>query len=671
MKLLSKINATFFLLTISCTPLIANVGGMSGSNIFTIEGGSSTDPTYRIVSASTFGPAVFQGTVSVVSGNDITFATDTDDNNDTIYPFFAAGSFDPDVMIPQVSATYDANGSVTGVSFSNTHYSNMFTSSQGFTSAPQVIISPSDTGGDDAEVTANLTSGEITSFSVASGSGGSGYTTEPDVTIVAGPHFARIIDQSSAYYGRCFLISANTRTTLTLDMSNADNPLHNAEDYFSEDTLVEVVPAATLGSIFGSYDLDDSNWNSADSWWTVTGAEVDWVYIFESKLGGYTIYTHIEESGGLNGWYSRGEGYDVKCNNTVIYPDEAFIIARRSAGTVTIQSEIAFSDAPGQILLPESGERYIANNPFGMDLLLTELIPSTEIDDDDTIDTKFRAGDDDNDTDKDTITILAGALWKEYWYQSGVNSGVTTAMKAGARSVSGGVSTSDLFIGSGSVTALQSCSDTAGSSTVTNYNDGNYTKISASNITRDLTGFTITLSDIQGYMLSDDGANEVNAITGETVDTNGTGSVVYSNISGNFEVVGGASGFVVIEKQRDVNFKDDEGSPAWNIGNVGAGYDITDSTATWYAIGGGGSGAKGTITTNSSGQYSSFNLTSPGSGYSSTPQIVISGGGWRYDPASDAPQDDIVIGASDGIIISRGATGGEKSFIEISSPTAE
>ena len=109
-------------------------------------------------------------------------------------------------------------------------------------------------------------------------------------------------------------------------------------------------------------------------------------------------------------------------------------------------------------------------------------------------------------------------------------------------------------------------------------------------------------------MLSDDGANEVNATTGETVDTNGTGSVVYSNISGNFEVVGGASGFVVIEKQRDVNFKDDEGSPAWNIGNVGAGYDTTSSTATWYAIGGGGSGAKGTINTNGSGQYSSFDL---------------------------------------------------------------
>ena len=666
MRLLSKIKYNTALLAISCTPLIANVGGMSGSNIFTIAQGTSADPTYKIVSASSFGTAVFQGTVSAVSNSDtnITFDTYEDDNNITVYPFFSAGSFGLDVLIPQVSATV-ASGSVTGVSLSNSHYGTMFDSSHAFSSAPEIIISPSDTGGDDAEVTANLTSGEITSFSVASG--GSGYNAVPDVTIVAGPHFARILDPSSQYYGRCFLITNNSRTKLTLDMSNlANGESTDLDTYFPVNTLVEVVPAATLGSVFGSFSPNDSNWDSAVNWRGTIASNVDWVYIFDPTLGGYTRYLHVE-GGGRFGWYTRSKGSRKICNNTVIYPDEAFIIARRSTGTVTIESESGLDNTPSQLYIPASGESFIANNPFGMDLLLTEIIPSTEIADSDN--TKFRAGDSDEDTDMDTITVLAGNNWKKYWYKSGVNSGVTTTIKAGAKSVSGGVSTSDLFIGSGSVTALQSCSDTAGSSTVTNYNDGNYTKISASNITRDLTGFTITLSDIQGYMLSDDGANEVNATTGETVDTNGTGSVVYSNISGNFEVVGGASGFVVIEKQRDVNFKDDEGSPAWNIGNVGAGYDTTSSTATWYAIGGGGSGAKGTITTNGSGQYSSFNLTSAGSGYSSTPQIVVSGGGWRYQ--DNSPQDDLEVGASDGIIIYRGATGGVKSFLETTNPTAE
>jgi hypothetical protein len=164
-------------------------------------------------------------------------------------------------------------------------------------------------------------------------------------------------------------------------------------------------------------------------------------------------------------------------------------------------------------------------------------------------------------------------------------------------------------------------------------------------------------------MLSDDGANEVNATTGESVDTNGTGSVVYSNLSGNFEVVGGGNGYVVIEKQRDVNFKSDEGSPVWNIGNVGAGYS---SSPKWYAVGGGGSGAHGTV--NASGTTFTT-VTAGGSGYTSAPQIVISGGGWRYQ--DDSSQDNLEVGASDGIIIYRGATGGVKSFIEATSPTAE
>ena len=142
----------------------------------------------------------------------------------------------------------------------------------------------------------------------------------------------------------------------------------------------------------------------------------------------------------------------------------------------------------------------------------------------------------------------------------------------------------DLFIGSGTITAVETCTSANGSGATTNGTDGNFTKITAGGITRDLTGFTINLSDIQGYMLNAEGTHEVNATTGENVDTNGTGSVVYSNISGSYEVVGGASGYVVIEKQRDINFKSDEGSPAWTIGDAGTGYT---TTAKWWAIGGG------------------------------------------------------------------------------------
>ena len=65
----------------------------------------------------------------------------------------------------------------------------------------------------------------------------------------------------------------------------------------------------------------------------------------------------------------------------------------------------------------------------------------------------------------------------------------------------------------------------------------------------------------------------------------------------------------------------------------------------------------------------SFTVTAGGSGYTSAPQIVISGGGWRY--TDDSSQDNLEVGASDGIIIYRGATGGVKSFIEAANPTAD
>jgi hypothetical protein len=305
----------------------------------------------------------------------------------------------------------------------------------------------------------------------------------------------------------------------------------------------------------------------------------------------------------------------------------------------------------------------VCNNPYGMDLLLAELIPSTSISSnsgDSNYNKKFRPGSSSSTTNMDTITIYDGE-WKKYWYDSSKNGAITEMMQAKARAGTGGnnsITTSDLFIGSGSITNIQSCSDASGSSVVTNYNDGNYSKLSISG-TVPGTGFTISISDIQGYMLNDDGNYEVNATTGENVDTNGTGSVVYSNLTGSFEIVGSGSGFVVIEKQRDVNFKSDEGSPSWEIGDLGTGYT---SVASWWAIGGGGTGAEGTVTTSGT-----FSVSSAGSGYTSAPQIIISGGGWT-NILDASGCGDLLVSSSDGIIISRGATNGVKSFIEPLNP---
>ena len=229
-----------------------------------------------------------------------------------------------------------------------------------------------------------------------------------------------------------------------------------------------------------------------------------------------------------------------------------------------MEVEGAISMEDQKLYLPVSGDQMVANNPYGMDLMLAELIPSTSISSSSSVYNKFRPGSSDSETNMDSVTILTGGQWKKYWYNtSSSNHLVTEMMVAGARdpnSSGRALTSADLFIGSGTITAVETCTSANGSGATTNGTDGNFTKITAGGITRDLTGFTINLSDIQGYMLNAEGTHEVNATTGENVDTNGTGSVVYSNISGSYEVVGGASGYVVIEKQRDINFKSDEGS---------------------------------------------------------------------------------------------------------------
>ena len=659
MNISKLLKVTALLICLFLTPFLrAQVGGVSGTNSFSIAG-ENGDTIYKIVSASTLGDSVFTGVVASNDGDkNVTFATETDENNNTTYPFFAAGSFDPAVQVPEANGSrYTINlSSKVITSISNPTYgpSGFDTSGTGFANAPQVIISPSDEGGTTAEATASIDgNGKVTGYTVTEG--GSGYTTSPDVTVVGGPHFLRVVDENSSYYGRCFLISGNSQTTLTVDFSNLSNSEsgYDVSNFFPAGTQVEVVPAATLSRVFDEF-WAPSGWTSASSYRSM-GSE-DWVYVWDPSLGGYVKYSHLTASG-TYGWYSRDKGYGIACNNTVIYPDEGFIIAKRNVGTLNLSSSIVGDESPAKLYLPESGDLFIANNPFGMKLLLTEIIPSTEIG---TETTKFRPGSDDS---GDTITVISGNNWKKYWYKTGVNAGITSIMKAGAKAGTGGSNAmiaSDLMIGSGDITAVQSCTNAAGDNPTTNGNDTNYTKLTISN-TAPAVGFTISLSDIQGRMLSDDGGNEVNASTGENVESNGTGSIVYSSITGNFEVVGSGSGYVVVEKQRDVNFVSGEGSPAWSIGTLGSGYS---QNAKWYAIGGNGTGAEGTVTSGGN-----FTVTSGGSGYTAAPQIIVSGGGWRYTPAGDIHQDFLDVNASDGLIIRRGSTGGVKAFIEAPNPT--
>ena len=640
--------------------LSANVGGVSGSNQFTVSS-DGTSTTWKIVSASVTGDPIYSGAVASVSDNNLTFSTSLDDSNATIYPFFASGSLNKNVQVPTITANV-SSGSVSSLSVT---YGGGFDSDlTGFTNVPEIIISPSDGGGTSATATVSLgtglNSGKITSYTITES--GSSYTNTPDVQIVGGPHFVRIIDEDSDYFGRVFLITNNSQTQLSLDMDSASAAVSgetaSASTFFAAGTLVEVVPAATLSSVLGVDTSLISGWTSSSNHRQPSAG--DSIFLASQDFG-YQEYFHLSGGRASNGWYAAGSR-DL-ANNAVIYPDEAIIIAKRINGSTTFDIDVADSDAPARIYLPEYGSLFVANNPYGMKMLLAELIPSTSIG---TGTSQFKPGASADTDGIDLLTILDGSGWTTYWYKTGDNDGgITEMMQASARSGSGGSNAllaTDLFIDSGAVTNIQSCSDAAGSNTVTNYNDGNYSKISISGSSQsNITGFKVTLADLQGYMLSDDGNYEINATTGENIETNGTSSssVVYSNLNGTHTIVGSGSGFIVVEKRRDVNFKSNEGSPVWNVGDLGTGYD---GTAQWFAIGGNGTGAKGTVTTGGS-----FTVVSGGSGYTSAPQIVISGGGWRVSTDATAPKGGVEIGASDGIIIRRNHSSGVSSYIELSS----
>ena len=271
----------------------------------------------------------------------------------------------------------------------------------------------------------------------------------------------------------------------------------------------------------------------------------------------------------------------------------------------------------------------LMNNPYGTDLLLGELIPSTAVE---PINSSLVQA---PDTSMDSLPLVGGTTtWLSY-YATGENDTVT-AMQVAVRRTGTSMGTTDFYIGKG-VTNLESCTAANGSGLLTNgvSNDGNYTKItlnsslSPSGRAQPETGFNITFTDIQGYLLSDGGNYEANATTGEAVTNTGVnqgGSVVYSDLIGTHEVVGSGTGYVVIQKQRDVNFKSDEGTPAWSVGSEGAGYA---SAARFYCVGGnnGSTDTNATGTVSISGSTVSITVSTAGSGYSSAPTAVTTGGG--------------------------------------------
>ena len=91
-------------------------------------------------------------------------------------------------------------------------------------------------------------------------------------------------------------------------------------------------------------------------------------------------------------------------------------------------------------------------------------------------------------------------------------------------------------------------------------------------------------------------------------------------------------------------------------------------TGKFFCVGGGGPDANATSACQGdiAADGTVSNVTGSGT-YSSAPQAVVTGGGWRTGSAPNAV-GNYIIGSSAGVLIYRGYTSGTKTFISSTNP---
>ena len=605
---------------------------------------SESNPTYAVVSAGLSGESVFSGQVASVTTSTISFETSSDSSEVTLNPFIS-GVFDELSRSPILTSSLTGSGvGDIVITFAGS----------GFTTAPEIIIDYPTDGDDQAFAVCTLNgSGGIASVVLKDSNGstvttsGSGYSDAPTVTVVGGAHLVKLTETGDDNEGRVFRITDNNETRLTLDITKLEAG-ESLSSVLQTDYSIEIVPAPTLGSVFGTtaseLDLNPSSSNGS-------GTGADYVYLYIN--GNYYSFCFMPAGGGNDaGWYSPIYSGWGMVNDIILFPDEAFIIAKRTSGNLTLDFDGGVSLSDQEMKLPELGGAAVMNNPYGTDMLLGELIPSKAFG---TSSVEFRPGSGDADTDADRLYFLVGVEWKQFYYKNGVNDSITKTATATARAgtdTGNGMQSTDVSLASGTISNLQSCTSTGGLSV--DHNDSNHTLVTL-NGTAPQVGFNITFGGVFGHKLSDNGDKELD-VDGTEV-TNGSGIKIFSGLIGTYEIMSRpSSSTVVVRKRRDVNFLS-TGPRTWSTGQGGTGYN---GNAKAYFVGGGSTTMAVATATVSSGAVTGFSFTGDGNtrgaGYQYAPQVIISGGGWRKVGAANPNnviQDGDILEATEGLVILR------------------
>ena len=627
-----------------------NVAGVSGAISKTIAEANASVPKYAVVSAGVSADAVYSGQISSVTTSTISFESSSDSSEVTVNPFIS-GVFNSSVRSPILTSALSGAGvGSIAITYAGT----------GFSTAPEIVIDYPTSGDDQATATVAISSGAISGITITNA--GSGYDAAPGVTVVGGSYLVKLTESGDDDEGRVFLITDNNATRLTLDTSKLANG-ESLSDVLQTDYSIEVVPAPTLGSVFGEtasdLDLNPSSTNGSTS-----GA--DFVYLYNGFQ--YVPYAYMPAGSGRDaGWYSSYYMRWGRRNHLVIYPDEGFIVAKRTSGTLTLDFDGGVSTSDQKMQLPVTTGAVVMNNPYGTDMLLGELIPSEVFG---TSSVEFRPGSGDTDANADQLFFLDSAVWSQFYYKSGVNDGITKTATATARAGTAGgngLADTDVSLASGTISNLQSCTASGGLSV--DHNDSNHTRVTLSG-TAPLVGFDITFQGVFGNKLNDNGDKELD-VNGTEV-SNGSGIKIFSGLIGTYKIVARpSSSSVVVRKRRDVNFVS-TGPRTWSTGQGGTGYN---GNAKAYFMGGGSTTMAVATATVSAGSVTGFNFTGSGNtrgaGYQYAPQVIISGGGWRKVGAANPNnviQDGEILEATEGIVIIRKNPSGILTYFKPKNP---
>lgn len=619
------------------TVLFCSVGEhVSPMGVFRINlpAGSPDAPSYTTVSPGVKGKVVFRGQVKAVSGNNVLFNRVPDQLDPTVLSW----PFTQGILATQKAravAVLDSNQSISRIDVPHP--------GAGYSIAPKVSISLP-TGGleawldyEPAYATASVLNGGVASIVLDSNYTGSGYLSPPNVEIEGGVHFIRCVERGSMFFGKFFLISDNTGDTLTID-----NPLnYDLSVVFSPNTMVEIFEGWTLGSLLGysSTQLSDGNSSQADMVYLIkpeadqNGSAADYISFYHNGLA-----------------WERFGSLDPNASETIIYPDESFIIARKSTPSLDLNITGIANTENSFVQVPSHGKRSLMNNPFAIDVMLSDLIPSSNLTDDLNQTKKWLTSS--RQEEADNIEVLHDGVWTTYWHD-GTNKNVLKPAFLTARrgtGVAASMTQSDISMKSGVITAM------------TNPHTGNIEVTSPNHSLK--RGFMIKISNAYGYKTNDDLPvknliNEDGNVVGSTQDS----VLIYSSANGFHEVarVTSPDTFELLGKSGDCMF---EGNAEWITGNGGTGYE---SDAYVSFVGGGGQGAYG-IARVLNGSVQSVIITQSGYGYTSAPKVYIHSGGWRRLGAGNSPFNDAIVPAGSGVRLTRNHQFGVATLLRITNP---